>query len=159
MSLSGVFQVGYVTHDIERAIRHGGAVFGVQDFTTMEITLPLQTPAGERQMSLRVATAWAGALQFELIQPVSGYVEAYRQELPDDPEDFVPRFHHLAVRRDDPDALAREIADLALPVVFRTGGNGIASAFLDGRSRVGHHIEFVCADPSGWAMLGWPEAS
>lgn len=156
MSLQGFFQTGYVTHDLDRATRHCAATFGVEEFSSMEIELPLKTPEGARQMLLRVATAWVGALQVELIQPLSGHVEAYRRGLPEDPDDFVPRFHHLAVRREDPDALMLEIAQLGQPVVFQTGGNGILSVFVDARALVGHHIEFVCADAAGWAMLGWP---
>ena len=54
------------------------------------------------------------------------------------------------------EALVREVAALGLPVIFETGGNGIASTFVDATSRVGHPVEFVCATQDGWATLGWP---
>jgi hypothetical protein len=98
-------------------------------------------------------------LQIELIQPVSGHIAPYAAGLPADPSDAAPRFHHVAVRRDDPDALAREVEALALPVIFRTGGNGISSVFVDATSRIGHPIEFVCATPEGWVLLGWPKST
>ena len=129
---------------------------GIGDFAAMDYELLLRTPMGEKPAHLRVATGWNGAMQVELIQPVSGHVEPYIGGLPADPADFVPRWHHLAVRRDDPAALAREVAALGLPVIFETGGNGIASTFVDATARMGHPIEFVCATPEGWKLLGWP---
>ena len=156
MSLKGFFQNAYVTHDLDRAIELCGPAMGIGDFVAMDYELALRTPAGEKAIRLRVATGWIGAMQVELIQPVSGYVDSYVGGLPDDPADFVPRWHHLAVRRDDPEALRGEVGALGLPVIFETGGNGIASTFVDATSCMGHPIEFVCAAPEGWALLGWP---
>ena len=156
MSFHGFFQNAYVTHDIERAIATCGPAMGIDGFVAMDFDLALRTPEGEKPARLRVATGWAGGLQIELIQPVSGFVDPYLGGLPADPADYVPRWHHLAVRRDDPETLRREVAALGLPVIFETGGNGIESVFVDATTRVGHPIEFVCATPEGWAMLGWP---
>lgn len=156
MSLNGFFQNAYVTRDLDRAIALCGPAMGIADFAAMDYELELRTPEGPRPVQLRVATGWNGALQVELIQPVAGHVAPYAGGLPADPDDCVPRWHHLAVRRDDPEALAREIAALGLPVIFETGGNGIASTFVDATSRMGHPIEFVCASEDGWKLLGWP---
>lgn len=156
MTFRGFFQNAYVTHDIDRALAICARPMGLGDIAAHDYELVLSTPEGERPVSLRVATGWVGGLQIELIQPVSGHVAPYAGGLPTDPEDFVPRWHHLAVRRDDPEALAREVAALGLPVIFETGGNGIASTFVDATSLVGHSVEFVCATAEGWAMLGWP---
>jgi len=157
MSLKGFFQNAYVTRDLDRAIALCGPAMGIGGFMAMDYELPLRTAEGERTIGLRVATGWVGAIQVELIQPVSGHVAPYVGGLPADPDDFVPRFHHVAVRRDDPVALANEVAALGLPVIFETGGNGIASTFVDATARFGHPIEFVCADVAGWELLGWPK--
>ena len=156
MSLQGFFQNAYVTRDLDRAIALCGPAMGIGGFAPMDFELVLRTPAGEQAARLRVATGWVGALQVELLQPVSGFVDPYVGGLPDDPADCVPRWHHLAVRRDDPEALRREVNALGLPVIFETGGNGIESIFVDATSRMGHPVEFVCATQAGWAMLGWP---
>lgn len=156
MSLNGFFQNAYVTHDIERAVALCGPAMGIGDFAAMDHELVLRTPSGDKAVHLRVATGWKGMVQVELIQPVPGFVDPYAGGLPADPADCVPRWHHLAVRRDDPEALAQEIAALGLPIIFETGGNGIASTFVDATSRMGHAIEFVCATPEGWQLLGWP---
>lgn len=159
MTFRGFFQNAYVTHDIDRALAVCGPAMRLGDIAAYDYDLLLRTPEGERAVSLKVATGWVGGLQVELIQPVSGHIAPYAGGLPADRDDFVPRWHHLAVRRDDPDALTREVAALGLPVIFETGGNGIASTFVDATSLVGHAIEFVCATPEGWAMLGWPASS
>lgn len=157
MSLQGIFQQGYVTRDLDRAMALYGPIAGVADFTVFDLELPLRTPQGDRAMQLRVATGWAGTMQIELIQPVSGYIDPYVGGLPTDPADFTPRFHHVAVRRDDPEQMAREVAALGLPLWFETGGAGISSMFVDAAASIGHPIEFVCATPEGWQMLGWPQ--
>ncbi|MBB4858880.1 hypothetical protein HNO88_002206 [Novosphingobium chloroacetimidivorans] len=159
MTLSGFFQMGYVTHDLDRAIAATTPLLGSAKFATLDVELPLATPEGERTMQVRVATAWNGLLQVEFIQPVAGHVGTYTAVLPVDPDDATPRFHHVAVRRDDPQAMRREIEQLGLPIVFETGGNGITSAFIDARGRIGHYLEFVAASPDGWALMGWPAAA
>lgn len=156
MSLQGLFQAGYVTHDLDRAIATF-APFAGAGFATMDIDLPARTPAGDRVVSVRVGVAWLGRMQIELIQPVAGHIDAYLECLPADCDDVVPRFHHLAVRRDDPDHMRAEVAAMGVPVVFETGGSGISSMFVDARRRIGHHLELVSASPEGWAMLGWPD--
>jgi len=159
MSLLGFFQNAYVTRDLDCAINLCGPAMGIGDFVAMDYKLLLATDAGEKAIQLRVATGWAGAIQVELIQPVSGHVAPYVSGLPEDEADFVPRFHHVAVRRDDPEALEREVTAMGLPVLFRTGGNGISSVFVDAMARFGHPIEFVCATPEGAELLGWPKLS
>ena len=157
MSFQGFFQNAYVTHDLDHAIALCATTMGISDFVAMDYELPLRTLQGDKLIALRVATGWKGPVQVELIQPVSGHVAPYVGGLPVDPTDFAPRFHHIAVRRDDPAALAREVAALGLPIIFETGGNGISSTFVDATARIGHPIEFVCADPAGWELLGWPK--
>ncbi len=159
MSLQGFFQNAYVTHDLDRAISLCSAATGIGQFMPMDLELPLLTSEGERSIRLRVATGWIGKLQIELIQPVSGYIAPYASGLAADPSDATPRFHHVAVRRDDAEALVREVETLALPVIFRTSGNGISSVFVDASASFGHPIEFVCATPEGWNLLGWPKST
>lgn len=158
MTMQGYFQNGYITHDLERAMALCAPLLGTSDFTTMEVELSLSTKEGDRSMQVRVATAWSGALQVELIEPLGGHVDPYLDVLPHDRTDAAPRFHHTAVRRDDLERMRREIASLRLPVVFETGGSGISSILVDARERIGHHLEFVCADPQGWDLLGWPRS-
>ncbi|MBW8784855.1 MAG: VOC family protein [Novosphingobium sp.] len=159
VSLRGFYQLGYVTRNLEGAIKLLGAGFDLSDFNHFDVDLPLRTPTGSKTASVRVGTAWVGRVQVEVIQPISGFVDSYVASLPAEATDPTPRFHHVAVRRESIEEMERDVAELELPVVFRTGGAGVDSIFVDARSRLGHHLEFVCATPEGWAMLGWPGAS
>lgn len=156
MSLQGFYQLGYVTRDLERAIGLMGSGLGLSDFSHFDVEMLLQTREGAKAAVLRVGTAWAGPMQVELIQPLSGHVDAYVAGLPEDPDNPTPRFHHLAVRRESMEEMRRDVAALGLPVVFETDGAGISSIYVDARARIGHYLELVCATAEGWAMMGWP---
>lgn len=159
MSFLGHYQNAYVTHDIDRAMALTGPAFGLDCFTAFDVDMVSNTPAGEKSSRLRVATAWAGNLQIELIQPVSGYLDPYVHALPADPSDATPRLHHVAVRRDDLAAMRQEAQSLGLPLAFESAGAGISCIFVDARERLGHFLEFVTASDEGWRLVGWPKVS
>lgn len=159
MSLVGHYQNAYVTHDLDCAMDLATQSFGLGAFSAFDVEMISKTPMGEQSSCLRVATAWAGRLQVELIQPVSGYLDPYAPFLPDDPSDAVPRFHHVAVRREDPMAMRSEAASMGLPFAFESEGAGLSCIFLDARARLGHYFEFVTATREGWQLVGWPEST
>ena len=158
MSLQGHYQNAYVTHDLDRAMQLMTARHGVDRFLTFDAPMVLKTPGGEKPADFRVALAWVGGLQIELIQPVAGHVDAYAAYLPADRADASPRLHHIAVRRDDLDAMREEIAGLGCPLVFDADGPGLVCALVDARASLGHYLEYVWATPEGWEMVGWPRA-
>lgn len=156
MPLNGHYQNAYVTHDLDRAVELVGPSFGVSDFAMFDIEMSARTSEGEKLSRVRVGLGWAGRLQIEIIQPVSGFIEPYLYALPADKTDAVPRLHHVAVRRESLDEMRREAAALGLPITFESGGPGLDCLFVDARSRLGHFFEMVAATPEGWQMLGWP---
>jgi hypothetical protein len=157
MFLQGHYQNAYVTHDIDRARDMMSERYGLADWINFEMELPVRTPAGERSLAVKVGCAWAGSLQIELIEPVSGAIEPYLPYLPADKGDATPRFHHISLRRDDYDAMQAEIARLGLPFVCEGGIPDLLYTYLDGRDTFGHYVEYVWASPAGWQMIGWPE--
>jgi hypothetical protein len=158
LSLRGHYQNAYVTHDLDRAIELVGPSLGLGEFSQFDVEMPLKTSAGDRTAILRVGTAWAGGLQIELIQPVAGFVDHYSSALPQDPNDIVPRWHHVAVRRETPEEMQCDIELSGFPVVFTSESAGISCALVDARKRLGHYLEFVSATPDGWNLLGWPDS-
>lgn len=156
MSLQGHYQNAYVVHDLDRAMELIAERHNVNGFHAIDAQMVLRTPAGEKPAHFRVALGWVGALQIELIQPISGYVDAYTAYLPADKSDPSPRLHHVAVRRDDLGAMREEIERLRLPKVFEGEGPGLVCALLDARASLGHYLEYVWATPEGWEMVGWP---
>ena len=63
-------QKAYVTRNLDAAIALRDARFGKIVFDPDMI---LKTPDGDKQSRLRAAVGWAGGLNLELIQPVSGW--------------------------------------------------------------------------------------
>lgn len=157
MFMRGHYQNAYVTHDLDRAMKLVTGRFGKIDWIVFEPDMILRTPQGEKPSSVRAALGWAGGLQLELIQPGAGFQEHYLPFLPADKADPSPRFHHMAVRRDDLDAMRAEIEQLGLPVAFEGEVPGLVYIYLDARESLGHFFEYVWASPEGWEMIGWPE--
>ena len=155
--MRGFFQNAYVTHDLDKAMEIIGNRFDVQHFDRFDPDMTVMTPDGPRPMVNRVASFWAGMLNVEIIQPVSGAIEHYLTMLPEDRTDAVPRFHHVAVRRDDLAAMRAEIAELGFPVLHEGEVPGLVFVYLDGRASIGHYVEFTWKSPEAWQFVGWPE--
>lgn len=163
MFLRGHMQNAYVTHNLDKAMEIVADRFKVEKFDRFDPEMTVRTLQGEQPLVTRVASYWAGGLNIELIEPVSGYVDHYRSMMPDDRSDAVPRFHHISLRRDDEAQMRQEIAELGLPLAFE-GPASIKSAipslifiYLDGRASLGHYVEFTWKSPEAWKYVGWPE--
>jgi len=163
MFLTGHMQNAYVTHNLDKAMEIVADRFGVEHFDRFDPDMVVNTPIGHQPMVNRVASFWAGGLNVEIIEPVSGYVDHYLAMLPDDRSDAVPRFHHISLRRDDEAAMRAEIARLGLPLAFE-GPVSIKEAipslvfvYLDGRQSLGHYVEFTWKSAEAWKFVGWPE--
>jgi hypothetical protein len=157
MFLQGHYQNAYVTHDMDRAMEMISDRYGVGDWIVFEPDMILKTPTGDKPSKVRAALAWDGGLNIELIQPVSGHLDHYLPFLPADRKDPTPRFHHMAVRRDDEAAMRAEIERLGLPLAFEGQVPGLIFIYLDARESLGHFFEYVWASPEGWEMTGWPK--
>lgn len=157
MFLKNHFQNAYVTHDLRKAMQLIDDRFGNTDWIVFEPEMVLDTPEGPKPSSVKAALGWKDGLQIELIEPVGGFVEHYRSALPADRNDPTPRFHHIAVRRDDEAAMRAEIAELGFPVLFESSVPGLVFIYLDGRETLGHAFEYIWATPEGWEMQGWPK--
>lgn len=163
MFLTGHMQNAYVTHDLDKAMEIVGNRYGIEKFDRFDPDMTILTPHGVKPMANRVASYWAGGLNIEIIQPVSGYVDDYVAMLPADRTDAVPRFHHISLRRDDEAEMRAEIARLGLPLAFE-GPVSIKDAipslifiYLDGRESLGHYVEFTWKSAEAWKFVGWPE--
>ncbi len=163
MFLRGHMQNAYVTHNLDKAMELVSDRFGIEKFDRFDPDMTVNTPGGEQPLVTRVASFWAGGLNIEIIEPVSGYIEPYLNMLPADPGDAVPRFHHISLRRDDEPAMREEIAKLGLPLAFEGPLSikgeipSLVFVYLDGRQVLGHYVEFTWKSPEAWQYVGWPE--
>jgi hypothetical protein len=142
-----LFQVAYVTNDIERALGVFGQRYGIKEWRTMEGDLP----AGGH---IRVEFGWAGGAVMEVTQADGPGSELYRQGLPDD--EFAIRFHHLGYfipTEQAWQALLKEIDEGGLKVVTETNVPGFLQARIVEAPHLGHWIEYIYPDAGGTAFF------
>jgi len=157
MRLTGHYQNGYVTHDLDLALEIFAGRFGMKDFARYDAEVEMTTPQGVKPLAMRIAAGWTGGLNIEVMQPVSGHVAPLMAVLPEDTSDPVPRFHHVALRRDDLSGMRAEIAACGLELAYGGDPPGMHFAYLDARPTLGHFIELVWKEQGGWEKIGWPE--
>jgi hypothetical protein len=144
--LSGFFQHGYVTPDLDRAMAEYRARFDVTDFWVFDtIAARPDDPHPNR-----VALAWIGDVMVELIQPLREPAPLYAPEMPAQGI----RLHHLGYRIDDQarwDEVMARLAVEAMPIVRSGGNDSFQYAYADARGALGHCLEFV------WSKAGKPD--
>lgn len=150
MLLQGHYQNAYVTRDIERSLVELRAVNELQNVVQFEMPLELKTPAASGQALMKIALAWIGNLQVELIEPVSGLVDIYRDALPASGM----RFHHIGMRSLDWDATLAHIHQLGLPIVLQGEMPGVRFMYADARQTLGHYLEYVSMPDEAWKATG-----
>jgi Glyoxalase/Bleomycin resistance protein/Dioxygenase superfamily len=150
-----LFQLSYITRDLDAAIAHCRETLGITDFAIS------QTPAavisgGKRQvLEVRAAIANYGRHQFELIEPVSGPIHHYENVL--GPGSGLINFHHVAIAVRGPwenwlatvaeiEASGDEIAFIHPPEPPEKPMVGFC--YVDTRARLGHYTEYLWWDPS-----------
>lgn len=152
-SFSGLFQMAYVTTDIDQAIAHFAEHQGIGQFLVLR-DLPIQTGPG-REATLNVALAYAGDWQVELIEPRGGDDLIYRQPLPQ--SEFGLAFHHVAQSVPSAEVLARIRAEQlrlghAIVIEGKSPGN-LDYFYSDHRQTLGHCIEHCYYTEQGLAFL------
>lgn len=153
MLLQGHYQNAYVTRDLDASIATMRNLFGIKDWLTYTAEMEVLTPAGRGPSANKLAFGWVGALQYELIQPLSGQVEFYTEALRDDGG---LRFHHVCMRAAELDTARREIERQGLPIVYE-GETGVTRFFYaDARATLGHYLEYVQMSDETWSRMGGP---
>src|SRR5258708_39305846 len=95
--LAEFFQHAYVTNDMARAKRQFADRWGVHSFLEFESALDLGTPRGIESSRMKIALAFVGNLQVELIEPVGGPgARIYQQVLP--ASGYKVEWHHYSYR-------------------------------------------------------------
>jgi hypothetical protein len=151
MYLERHYQNAYVTPDIDRAVEALRTQFGVQDVMTIEATTQVWTPQGSGPVTSKMAFAWIGKLQYELIEPIAAPSDLYSAAVS---PDQLLRFHHVAMRVMDWDSFRADVERQKRPVVIEgQAQGGLKYLYVDARDTLGHYLEYVYAPPETWAML------
>ncbi|MET0269390.1 MAG: VOC family protein [Sphingomonas sp.] len=145
------YQNAYVTRDIDAAVETFVARTGATRVLRHDGEVDVWTPRGEGRALNRLAFIWIDNLQYEFIQPVSGFVDIYRDALP---ADDALTFHHVCMRVDDWTTFRDKVARENWRVVLEGGGDALRYLYLDARDLVGHYLEYVWMTPERWAQMG-----
>jgi hypothetical protein len=142
---ANLWQICYVTPDLERGMSDLRELLGVENSTEVPTEGASFLKDGEpRQWDVRVAMGGRGGIIVELIEPVDGEVDFYREALP--PDGGALGFHHLAMLVPLGDEAWRSVEELV-------SRNGMAFeytilipdrarlAYVDARTQLGHWIE------------------
>jgi glyoxalase/bleomycin resistance protein/dioxygenase superfamily protein len=146
--LANVWQLGYVTTDLDRATEFMADRFGLTDCRR----LPSDTAtfmAGDQAVpwEVKVAMGARGGLIVELIEPVAGEIDFYTELLPTNGE-FAVRLHHVATytATGDPEweRIEALLAESNLTVDYTVLIPGrVRAGYVDTRAELGHWLE-IC---------------
>ena len=136
-------QIGIVVRDLERTAQLLSSFFGIGPFQFIEWPNRADSKyfyrGNEQHIKIRQAFVQVGPLEFELIQPLEGERNAYREFL----EEEGGGIHHILFEVDDIDSVLATLAKQGIEVL--QSGTGIRPgtrwALLDTRQRVGFLLE------------------
>ena len=144
--LSGLFQIGYVTRDLDAGVRQLATVHGIERF---RIKRDVPSMPGMPKMLMHQAHAFIGAVQIELIQPAGGDDALYRDFCAADTSAI--RHHHFGMWVDDAAeyrGLRAALEEQNIPIVFEASIPNIGGAiYADTRATLGHYLEYVHLKP------------
>ena len=147
----GVFQVAYAVHDIQAAQRFFNETLGGPRFFVIEnISFKEYTYRGQpAECHQHVAFGYAGMMQIELMQPLSGentVTEFLRQR--------GQGVHHLGIQVADLDRATLDMTEQGfVPVESGVAGQATRFAFFDTRAVNGTYIELVYLDEDNQALF------
>jgi hypothetical protein len=145
------YQNAYITRDIEKAIEGFRARSAGAKVMRFEGPVEVTTDKARGTAISKLAFIWINNLQYELIQPVSGLVDLYRDELP---EDDSLRFHHICMRVPEWDNFRARVDQEGYRVVLEGGSDMLKYIYIDAREFVGHYLEYVWMTPQRWTAMG-----
>jgi len=150
---SAFCQNAYVTTDFDRALALFRESYGIPRFFELRDG-EMETGPG-RCARVHVGFAWVGRLQIELIQPLGGCDDLYRDSLPMD--GFAMRFHHtcqLIGSEAEYEALLRDVERRGLRIAAQgEHGGHVRYVYIDARAELGHYLEHTWYTPAGLALF------
>jgi hypothetical protein len=147
--IPGFHQVAYVTTDFDRALEVFGEVHRAKRFLELR---GMRYPTGPgREAHCNIGLAYVGATELEIIEPLSGDVQIYRDFLA--PDAFAIRFHHLSRFLETQGDFERQLAlfeRMGKQFPIRGEISEIGSYFYaDFRAELGHYVECITFTEKG----------
>jgi hypothetical protein len=145
---ANIWQLGYVTTDLDQALAVLSARFGFEhQFRVPSGGATFMAGAEVVPWEARFAMAARGGLIIEVIEPVDGEVDFYRQALPADGS-FAIRLHHLATFMETGDEAWDRVGGLLAAAGLRFDytmsiPGRVRAGYIDARAELGHFLE-IC---------------
>jgi len=147
--VANMYQLGYVTADMDRAVAQFRKQMGIQDFLQFETDSLVDYKDGQAKFRIRVALANLGERQVELIQPIEGVTDFYFGGL--DLTRSAAVLHHYGILVEGPEENWTTMKDVVracgYPIVVQdrapAGTEGTHFAYVDARPDYGHYLEFL----------------
>jgi hypothetical protein len=146
-----LFQMSYITRDMDAAVAHCEKELGITNFTVGEATAPVLSGGKVQDLTLNTAIANIGRHQFEILQPLSGPTHVYTDAV--DLNAHIINFHHIAIAvRGGYDQFQKLLAEVRAsgdeiaflhPPVDQDEEPMVAFIYVDTRKRLGHHTEYL----------------
>jgi hypothetical protein len=148
---NAVFQLAYVTQDLERAMAEIGVAFGIGQF---QVNRDVPIATGNGTASCHFALAFLGAQQIELIEPAGGVDGVYRDALEPCRIAVLHHLGFLVTTETAWQATLRRIEAGGDPVPVRGSfGDLMHYAYVDRRDLCGHYMEYMYATPAGAGLF------
>lgn len=157
------FQLGYVTDDIDKAADHVESTYGTAECIrhyrgsvggpdASNGPGPASFVAADGVLTdgyvIDAALVNIGRTNIEIIRPVSGAVDIYRDAIR---LGSPMTLHHIGFRIDDFDEASRVVADSGRRWALHGDSGGIRFGYLDMTAELGHYLEVVELDESAAA--------
>ena len=159
-----LFQMSYITRDLEAAMEHAKANLGIEEFHTTDAEVEVLSFGKLQPLKIRAAMANIGRHQFEIIQPVSGAINVYTDEV--DLSGHILNFHHVAIAvRGGIDKWLELLAEVRasgdefafLSPAEPTPADKVCFCYVDTRKRLGHYTEYLWVDESIKPLPAMPD--
>ena len=144
----GLFQVAYVTADLDAAVEAARARFGIRKM------LRVRGIAHSPVTRINLALAWVGPWMIELIEPHGDGSSVYEAlAVADGAPMRLHHFGHLLECDEAWSAMHARIAASGQPIFVERDKGGIRFLFVDTRPTLGCFTEHMICTPEGRAML------
>jgi hypothetical protein len=145
---ANVWQFGYVTNDLDRAIAFMADRFGFEHCVKLPAGGTFLVGDEPAEFAAEFAMGCRGGTIVELIEPVAGEVDFYTRILPADKRDFAVRLHHIATYTQTGDEEWARInallagANLSVDYTLIIPGR-VRAGYVDTTAELGHWLE-IC---------------
>lgn len=145
-----IFQLSYVTQDRDQAMTYAADKLGIDNFFTLDATVPVVSRGETIDLSLRVAVANTGSHQFEIIEPVAGPTWIYTDGKDLDLQPLL--LHHIGIAVVGPYSLWQQTiiqlerdGDEIVQISALSPGEEPKAmfAYVDNRQSLGHFTEYL----------------